>query len=201
MLLLIKLDKGLVIVLSSAYYKQLMDVVLAHSKSSTWQEAKNEWYVSGQLLDKSDYDTCVCGYHPIIDLYEITNDETGDVLFPIGSVCIKKFESSRMNQGIQVASQMAGLMLHDKKYFASLDHLNRAAGFSHKVIDRLYRQHVFPPTKYNHYDPSEERDFMIKMFDRRSDLTFGQKYRLHRDLVDYVYPFLHKQRQEQLSKR
>lgn len=193
--------KELVIALSNMYFEQLKRTVLSCSKSNVWQEAKNEWHVSGQRLDKSDDDTCVCGYHPITNLYEITNDETGDVLFPIGSVCIKKFESSRMNQGMQVASQMASLMLHDKKYFASLDHLNRSAGFSHKVIDQLYRQHVFPPTKYNHFDPSEERDFMIKMFDRRSDLTFGQKYRLHRDLVDYVYPFLHKQRQQQLSKR
>lgn len=186
--------------MSSTYFRQLMRVVLAHSKGNTWQEAKNEWHVSSEMLDNpGDYDTCICGYHPITDLYQITNDETGETLFPIGSVCIKKFESSRMIQGMNLATQTAKLMLYNRNYFAKLDHLDSTVGFSRKIIDWLYTQGVFPPTRYNHQDPWKERQFMMAMFNRRNELTPSQKYRLHCDLVEYVYPFLHAKR-EQLRK-
>lgn len=78
----------------------LFDVVLSNSSAKEFSVARNEWWVSG-CVDSGDnpetWERCICGKDGIRYCYEIKNRITGAVLYPIGSECIKKFDSEDMN--------------------------------------------------------------------------------------------------------
>lgn len=78
----------------------LFDVVLSNSSSKVFDVARNEWCVS-RCVDCGDnpdeFEQCVCGKDGIRYCYEIKNNITGAILFPLGSECIKKFEREDMN--------------------------------------------------------------------------------------------------------
>lgn len=78
----------------------LFDVVLSNSSAKEFSVARNEWCVSS-CVDCGDnpekWEQCICGKDGIRYCYEIKNRITGEVLYPIGSECIKKFDREDMN--------------------------------------------------------------------------------------------------------
>lgn len=77
---------------------KLFEVVLQHSESKHINEALNEWNITNH---KRHNTACICGKQHIIDTYELTNKHNGNILYPIGSSCIKKFENDNLNQQIK----------------------------------------------------------------------------------------------------
>jgi hypothetical protein len=78
---------------------KLFDVVLKNSNNKFIDEALSEWYISNNIYSES---TCICTKPHIIYTYEITNRENGNILYPIGSSCIKKFKNKNLDEQLKV---------------------------------------------------------------------------------------------------
>jgi hypothetical protein len=70
----------------------LYDIILRHSESEYGiHEAIREW----DIVNDSEYHECIdciCGHKNIKYTYTIKNRINGNILFPLGSSCIRKFE-------------------------------------------------------------------------------------------------------------
>jgi hypothetical protein len=80
--------------MSSRTY-HLFEEVVAVSFADNWADARLEWDVSS--FTTMDDETCVCGKKHIVRCYTIRNCVNGNMLFPIGSECVHKFERSDMD--------------------------------------------------------------------------------------------------------
>ena len=91
---------------------KLIDEVMNCSKADDWQNAKTEWQIVNYTdveLTEDDEHTCVCGKEGLKHLYTIQNTITKKTLFPIGSVCIKKFENEGLNSQLNYWKQLLQL--------------------------------------------------------------------------------------------
>lgn len=79
----------------------LFDEVLKLSESKGLDDALNEWEITNNIENDT---TCVCGKKHIIDTYELTNSNNGNILYPVGSSCIKKFNNNKLNSQLKVIS-------------------------------------------------------------------------------------------------
>ena len=70
---------------------------MSKSSSGDWDEARLEWEITGMDED-FEKPSCICGHTPIKECYNIRNKVTGQELFPVGNVCIKKFSSYYMDE-------------------------------------------------------------------------------------------------------
>jgi hypothetical protein len=77
------------------FRQQLMNVVVEHSESNVWNQAKTEWIASFIGKDESG-DFCKCGKENIHYLFSITHKVKNIVLEPIGSSCIRHFNEESM---------------------------------------------------------------------------------------------------------
>jgi hypothetical protein len=82
-------------------FQKLMEIIIDNSQMKMWENAKNEWELSGYEYDK-DGTTCRCGQENITHLFEIRNIENGNILEPIGSVCIKRFNNPNLEYKIKL---------------------------------------------------------------------------------------------------
>lgn len=79
------------------YFEKLKEVVLTNSFATTYSEATTEWVTT--YYDYDEHETeCLCGKCGLKHRYEITNVKTGNVLYPIGSECIEKFNNDKMTK-------------------------------------------------------------------------------------------------------
>jgi len=83
-----------------SYQFALRKVVCANSISDDFTIARLEWSLSNYQHEDG---TCECGKCGLKHLYEITNQFTHKILFPIGSECIKYFENEEMNSQMKIA--------------------------------------------------------------------------------------------------
>ena len=72
--------------------KTLYDAVLEASKADTWEQATKEWSEVSLIFNGIGRSNCVCG-NAIKYAYELFNGVTGKRLFPIGSDCVRHFNS------------------------------------------------------------------------------------------------------------
>jgi hypothetical protein len=79
----------------------LFDEVLKLSDSKGLDDALNEWEITNNIENDT---TCVCGKKHIVDTYELTNNNNGNILYPVGSSCIKKFNNPKLNSQLKVVS-------------------------------------------------------------------------------------------------
>ena len=80
----------------------LVQAVLPRSRSKDFDTARKEWFVSGyEYADEADGHDCVCTHSGLKHLFEITNMFTGEILFPIGSVCINLFKNKEMDDVVK----------------------------------------------------------------------------------------------------
>ena len=90
---------------SGSNIQRLKDAVVSLSEADVFGLARLEWDVVGRYeAPMGEGGTrCVCGHDPISECFKIRNRENGNVLEPIGNVCVRHFESFAMD------SQMAAL--------------------------------------------------------------------------------------------
>lgn len=74
------------------HYKRFIEKIVGNSTTSTWEEAKLEWYCYN--VDEDTSGTCICG-HKLGNLYYIKNKINGKTLI-VGSSCVKKFGEKSM---------------------------------------------------------------------------------------------------------
>lgn len=91
--------------ISGSNIQRLKDAVVSLSEADVFGLARLEWDVVGRYeAPMGEGGTrCVCGHDPISECFKIRNRENGNVLEPIGNVCVRHFESFAMD------SQMAAL--------------------------------------------------------------------------------------------
>src|SRR5690625_2258487 len=135
--------------MSSSYSVNLLNEVINNSESNSWESAVLEWEIAGVKEDENNSSSCICGKEHIRYLFTIKNVQNGKDLFPIGSSCINKFNRDDLNE---ITSINEGLfkLLHAVKEneFISLN----SDYFSRKLLNYLFEQGAFKPTKYNNYN-------------------------------------------------
>lgn len=177
---------------TSSYYRNLIQTVLRNSESSDWNLAVTEWRIYDIEEDYTLSESCICGKENLRYLFTIRNNMNGNILYPIGSSCIKKFERTDMNEEADVLVQMF-VLLHavERKQFISLS----SDLFSRKLLRHLYEHDAFVPTTYNHYDPYEDYQFMLNMFNKGDRRSEAQEKKASAIIMKSIRPYLQKQLQ------
>lgn len=172
--------------------KQLIDAVLDRSVSKTWAEAVKEWYVLSCDEDESCSETCVCGHEGLRYNFSIRNELNGEVIYPIGSKCIEKFENNDMSDDAKCWIAVHRLMRRATRYGRdkTLSLFDDKDVFSRRLIWFLYEQGAFKPTRYNRFEPYNDADFLIDMFNKRDYPTKHQRAKADAIVERQIYPFL-----------
>jgi hypothetical protein len=179
------------------HYDNLVKTVLEHSESSDWYSAVNEWSIVNVEEDDSMMESCICGKENLRYLFSIKNINNGNVLFPIGSSCIRKFGRSELNEEVVVKEQLFKLLhtIEDSRFL-----ILSAEFFSRKLIQFLYEKGAFRPTVYNHYNPSEDYQFILDMFNKKTALTTSQDRKVAAIILNSIKPFLQEMLQDRIRK-
>jgi hypothetical protein len=117
-------------------------------------------------------------------------------LYPIGSSCIKKFERADLDEEAAVKEQLFKL-LHaiENNRFLTLS----SEFFSRKLLRHLYEIGAFKPTQYNNYNPEEDYQFMLDMFNKRSR-TMKQEKKATAIILNSIKPFLYEMLQNKVRR-
>jgi len=172
---------------NSAYYRNLIATVLRLSESNEWESAVNEWCIEGVEEDETLAESCVCGKEELRYLFTIRNTINESTLSPIGSSCIKKFERTDLNEEIAVKIKLFKL-LHaiEKNKFLTLS----AELFSRKLLRHLYDVAVFKASRFNNFDPYNDYQFMLDMFNKCQRRTEKEDKRVSAIILNSIKPSL-----------
>ena len=179
---------------NSAYYRNLIQRVIDNSESDIWESAVFEWVIFDWEEDVTLESSCICGKENLRYLFTIRNTLNGNILYPIGSSCIKKFERADLDEEAVVKEQLFKL-LHaiENNRFLTLS----SEFFSRKLLRHLYEIGAFKPTQYNNYNPEEDYQFMLDMFNKRSR-TMKQEKKATAIILNSIKPFLYEMLQNKV---
>lgn len=167
-----------------------MGQVIENSESKVWSDAVEEWEIVDCEEDETGESSCICGKEGLRYLFTIENMYNGNVLFPIGSSCIKKFERDDMREQTTVYEQMYRLYHFVKK---DDDYLTLTPKlFTRRLLKELYEQGAFEPNAYNHYDGERDYLFLLRMFNKKdkSSISYNQGRKIYAILYGSIIPFL-----------
>ena len=135
-----------------------------------------EWEIVGWEEDLTQESSCVCGHQQLRYLYTIENGVNGNVLFPIGSVCIRQFGRQDLDEEVAVLERLFRL-LHavEERRFISL----KTGLFTRKLLLYLFEHGAFEPNEYNGFDGRNDYEFMVDMFNQRNDPTDPQQRKIN----------------------
>jgi len=173
----------------SAYYNNLIKRVIDNSNASTWEKAVLEWEMYDCEEDTELASSCLCGKEDLRYLFTIRNSQNGNMLYPIGSSCIKKFNRSDLNESVSIKEQLFKL-LHAIKSNEFITLSNKL--FSRKLLAYLYESGAFKPSPYNRYDPEEDYEFMLMMFNKRDkgSVSEAQNRKVRAIIMSSIRPYL-----------
>lgn len=131
----------------------------------------------------------MCGQTELVKLFTIENVHNGAQLFPIGSVCVNRFELTDMNRGLEVFEGLLKLrsaLLAGEHIGLDSDYFTRA------MIIHLHAEGAFTPDRWNGGDGQRDCDFLLKMFNKRnkSEISARQRYKITTVLKQKVFPFV-----------
>ena len=173
----------------SRYMENLIFRVMEKSESTTWDEAVLEWEIVDCEEDDELSLSCVCGKERLKYLYTIRNAYNGNVLFPIGSLCIKKFERLDLNEEIIAREGMFKLYRAIKtNTFIELN----SEFFSRKLLYALYERGAFRANQYNNYNGENDFSFMLDMFNKRNkdSVSAAQQSKINAIIRWSIIPYL-----------
>lgn len=171
------------------YSDDFIREILDNSKSKEWKSAVLEWEIVGCFEDKKQQESCICGKERLRYLYEIKNKKTGQIIFPIGSSCIKKFDRHELDEDVDIFKQIANLLT---KFSKNKTVQLNSENFSKKLFTFIMQRGAFKPNQYNGYNASSDYKFMIDMFNKRTELTENQRKKVNAILYFTIRPFLEK---------
>jgi len=174
-----------------------MQAVLEKSEATKWDSAVKEWELEDVEEDETLEESCVCGKEGLRYLFTIRNDKNGNYLYPIGSSCINRFGRADLTEKVAVKEQLFRL-LHDieERKFITLS----SEFFSRRLLRYLYDNGAFMATKYNGYEPYNDYQFLLDMFNAR-DWTNKQERKANAIIINSIKPFLHKMLFNKIRKR
>lgn len=146
-----------------------------------------EWEIVGCEEDARQASWCVCGHPHLRYLFTIVNQLNGNVLFPIGSVCINQFGRADLDDEAAIRERLFRL-LHalEQGRFISLD----AELFSRKLLKFLFDQGAFEPNEYNEFNGANDYQFMLDMFNKHNEPTPPQRRKVRAVIMGSIRPFL-----------
>ena len=152
---------------------KLINKILEKSNKKNWEEAKLEWEIVSFEDECCDSITsCVCGQKNIKYLFKIKNKETQKILFPIGSKCIRKFNSASMIETAEILEQFNNLLVKVE----TEDWIEfKSTIFSRKLIDYLKKKNMFFNPNFPNFTNEDNAKFAKTMFNKRSKGTFTQE--------------------------
>ncbi len=167
---------------------KLLNVVMNNSEADNWEDAVNEWTITDCSEDERQTSECICGKENIKYLFTIENKFNGNVLYPIGSSCIKKFHRKDMNDEANVHERSFKLLhaVEDNRYLSLSTEY-----FSRKLLLWLYNEGAFD-SEYNNFDGQDDYEFMVKMFNKRDkdSITVKQDKKIKAILLNSIKPYL-----------
>lgn len=162
---------------SKPRYQKLLEGVISASVSNDWQEAKSEWAVV-DYYERPD-ESCLCGKEPIVHCHTIENTTTGETLGPIGSTCIKKFESPQMNDDVSLTRTFVELNNAFNNY-VEIDDIKTLLR-NKKLLTQISNDNVFDKSN---------NEFYRKMVNKRAPANDAQeswfKYAVFRVVKPYI---------------
>lgn len=174
---------------NNQYTNNLILEVINNSTGSTWEDAVNEWDITDCEEDITSSSRCICGKESIKYLFTIKNQTNQNILFPIGSSCIKKFDRDDLNSITKVKQDMFKLMhALEKNQFIELT----SEFFTKKLLLELFKEGAFKPNKYNNYEAKKDYDFLLKMFNKKykDEITEKQNKKINALIMCSIKPFL-----------
>ena len=174
-----------------SYVNNLVFNVIKNSEADTWDLAVYEWELADCEEDELCEASCICGKEHIRYLHKIVNRENGNILFPIGSSCIKKFNRSDLNQDVKIKEDLFKLLHH----LENRDYIELSSEFfTRKLIKYLYDEGAFD-NSYNGFDGYYDYEFFLKMFNKRDKLTIthNQQKKINAIIIKSLFPYLRKQ--------
>lgn len=170
-------------------FERLFKVIIANSESKDWKNAVKEWSLIDTEEDEFAESECICGKENIRYLHKIKNNINGNIVFPVGSSCIKKFDRSDLNELISVKEKLFRLYhaVENREFLELSPDL-----FSRKLIKYLYDEGAFVSNNEN-YTAESNYDFFLKMFNKRSSLTIKEDKKVKAILLNSIKPFIIKQ--------
>lgn len=165
----------------------LIGNVINSSESSDWEFAVQEWEIIDCEEDETCSGNCVCGKENLKYLFTIRNKINGNILFPIGSSCIKKFGQDEL-------SELTDIYEAEFKLFhavAQNSFLKLKGGlFTRKLLYHLYQQGAFVGNEYNHHCGRNDYQFILDMFNKRTEPTEKQNQKVIAILLGSIKPFI-----------
>ena len=174
-------------------FDQLASIVLDNSESKTWSSCTAEWIVVDYEEDDDADGMCVCGKEGLRYMYTIRNELNGNELFPIGSECIKRFNSDDLADDAKCWAQAYKLANLAAEYgkASRVSIVYDKDMFTRKLLAFMYRKGAFPANKWNEWDGGNDYRFMLDMFNART-ITTRQRKKADYVMRDSVYPWLRK---------
>lgn len=172
-----------------SYYENLIKVVIEASEADTWELAVLEWEIVDCTEDESLSSQCVCQHEGLRYLYKIRNTINKNILFPIGSTCIKKFGRNDLDEELSIMEQMFKL-LHAVEMRERIELTSKY--FSRKLLEYLYEKNVFVANKYNGFDGYNDYEFLLKMFNKvnKADISDAQHRKTTAIIMKSILPYL-----------
>lgn len=173
----------------SRYSELLLKSVIDNSEENTWSDAVDEWEVEDCIEDEEMVSSCICGKENLRYLFTIRNVYNGNQLFPIGSVCIKKFERSDLSDIVDIKEDLFKLYhaLRANEYITL-----ESQFFTRKLLNYLLNEGAFKPNQYNNFNPENDYDFMLKMFNKKNkyEITDSQQRKINGIIKFSLIPYL-----------
>ncbi len=175
--------------MSSSYEQHLIEKVMECSNANIWDDAIMEWDIVDCEEDESLNAECVCGKENLKYLYTVVNRYNRNMLYPIGSSCIRKFGREDLDEIINIQEDFFKLYRAIRnRAFISLT----SDFFSRKLLRFLFEDGAFPANQYNRNDGYSDYIFMLNMFNKRNkeDITLGQHKKIRGIIVESIRPYL-----------
>jgi hypothetical protein len=150
-------------------FENLRAAVVDASEADNWSDAVGEWYVSSCEIDDDCEETCICGQENLRYLYTIRNRLNGNVLYPIGSRCIKRFENPDMDEDAEYLRRLEMLDEMGKHGIWESDWSELKPLLSRGTIEWLYSMGALEDRRCVSFsgDDDRTRELLLKTFNRR----------------------------------
>lgn len=180
------------------YRENLIKRVLDASESQYWDSAVLEWEIVGCEEDDALSSSCICGKEDLRYLFTIQNKKNRNILYPIGSSCIQKFERDDLNELATIREKLFKLFHAITEFsFITLS----PEFFSRKLLKYLLDDGAFDANEFNNYNPNIDYEFMLKMFNKRDkdSITAKQQKKISAIIMNSIRPYLVKQLLEKID--
>jgi hypothetical protein len=170
-------------------FDTLVRAVVAASESRDWQKAVGEWEVIELEEDPAGEGVCVCGQTNLVKLFTIKNRLNGSTLYPIGSVCVNKFEQEVLDRQVDLFSALIGLRSAIRE---GKDVTLTSEFFTRAMLEYFLFNDAFLPDQWNGNDGENDYEFLLKMFNKRDKdaITDPQQRKIYMLLNRKIVPFV-----------